>query len=94
MKTKFYLQVSFHRIGVVEESNATVCSKIRGSKSVFTRHSVELSFLYRWKALPEQNIYKYVKIFPQHFVVVKSEEDEKYTLLSQGTGYLQKFRNK
>ena len=28
--------------------------------------------------------YRYVKIFQQHFVVIKSQDDEKYALLSQG----------
>ena len=35
--------------------------------------------------------YEYVKIFRQHFVVLKSQQDEKYALLSQETCILQNF---
>ena len=37
--------------------------------------------LYRWKALPEQNI---CKRFQYQFAVVKSQKDEKYALFPKG----------
>ena len=65
----------------------TVCQKIRGSKNVFTRHVWDncwIVIVYIWLESSSWAEYKYVKIVQQHFVVVKSQEDEKYALLSQG----------
>ena len=68
--------------------------KIRGTLYVFTRHTWDncwIVIIYISLESSSWAEYKYVEIFQQYFVLVKSQEDEKYVLLSQGTGYLKKF---
>ena len=53
--------------------------------------NLKISLLLFILHLIKQEYFFWVEIRQQYFVVVKSQEDEKHALLSQGTGYLQNF---